>query len=436
MGGSFNKITSKVIEKTSKTAKIKAQPLGYFSTKNIKTVHLPKDEYAHVKSEINTHMSDSERGNDMFCQNCFKSVREDAQVCEHCGAEIEYKTYKVPTNKDIVTKYMNFARRIWKAALCTTLVIVFLLLLVFVVIFPSYKPYSLKNSEYEYLFCGTHVKLTRYIGEAEKVEVPNRILFFPVKGIGKECFFENAKITEVFIPDGITEIEAGAFAFCKNLTEAKLPSDLKVIPDAMFRSTGLQQIEIPLSVETIGWAAFRFTKLTEVTIPESVSQIDSDAFSRCKELEKVELPKTIKKVSKYAFEETPWLTSRSEEFVIVGNGILIGYNGDDRTVEIPEGILYIADGGFRKIMNSDEENMIETIILPKSLELLDNSATDLENLKYVVFQNDLPNGEMTRVERSAQRKEITVVAPQESSIYKKLKDENAQCITLEEYNGK
>lgn len=55
------KITSKGIEKTSKTAKIKAQPLGYFSTKNIKTVHLPKDEYAHVKSEINTHMSDEQR---------------------------------------------------------------------------------------------------------------------------------------------------------------------------------------------------------------------------------------------------------------------------------------------------------------------------------------------------------------------------------------
>ena len=65
----------------------------------------------------------------MFCQNCFKSVRSDAQVCEHCGAEIEYKTYKVPTTKDVVTKYMNFARRIWKAVLCTTLVIVFLLLL-------------------------------------------------------------------------------------------------------------------------------------------------------------------------------------------------------------------------------------------------------------------------------------------------------------------
>lgn len=37
----------------------------------------------------------------MFCQNCFKSVRSGVQVCEHCGAEIECKTYKVPTNKDV-----------------------------------------------------------------------------------------------------------------------------------------------------------------------------------------------------------------------------------------------------------------------------------------------------------------------------------------------
>lgn len=55
------KQTSNGVEKVVKSATITTQPLNYFNTKNIKTVYLPKDEYAHVMSEINTHMSDEQR---------------------------------------------------------------------------------------------------------------------------------------------------------------------------------------------------------------------------------------------------------------------------------------------------------------------------------------------------------------------------------------
>ena len=55
------KQASNEVENVLESATITIQPLNYFNTSNIATVYLPKDEYAHVISEINTHMSDEQR---------------------------------------------------------------------------------------------------------------------------------------------------------------------------------------------------------------------------------------------------------------------------------------------------------------------------------------------------------------------------------------
>ena len=62
------------------------------------------------------------------------------------------------------------------------------------------------------------------------------------------------------IPENISTIVGGAFAYCSSLTS----------------------VTIPNSVTTIGESAFeRCTGLTSVTIPNSVTSIGKSAFYRC-----------------------------------------------------------------------------------------------------------------------------------------------------------
>jgi hypothetical protein len=78
-----------------------------------------------------------------------------------------------------------------------------------------------------------------------------------------EYFLYYTTCREFTIPDNITLIGEGAFAYCKSLTS----------------------ITISDSVVRIGNYAFYYcTSLTSVTIPESVTDIGRDAFHGCKNL--------------------------------------------------------------------------------------------------------------------------------------------------------
>ena len=85
------------------------------------------------------------------------------------------------------------------------------------------------------------------------------------------------------IPNSITEIGAGAFGHCTDLTSIIFPNSVKHIgPAAFFACTGLASIIIPNSVEKIEAYAFMdCTKLSTVFISESVVEIGIRAFQDC-----------------------------------------------------------------------------------------------------------------------------------------------------------
>ena len=69
------------------------------------------------------------------------------------------------------------------------------------------------------------------------------------------------------IPNSVTSISNGAFAYCSSLTSIEIPNSVTVIGDGAFGAcTGLTSIEIPNSVTRIGgWAFYQCTGLTSVT---------------------------------------------------------------------------------------------------------------------------------------------------------------------------
>ena len=85
------------------------------------------------------------------------------------------------------------------------------------------------------------------------VRIPNKIEGMPVIGIGSNAFSGNTALTEIIIPEGVTEIGASAFSGCGNLESISLPSTLKSIGSECFTDCrGLQAVHLPEGLETLG----------------------------------------------------------------------------------------------------------------------------------------------------------------------------------------
>ncbi len=93
-----------------------------------------------------------------------------------------------------------------------------------------------------------------------------------------EC---NNEIKSVIINEGITSIYGSAFFECGNLTEVYLPNSLKVI-SGFQGCDNISYINIPDGVTEISSGCFAFcTKLERVIIPKSVQTIGSGIFYFC-----------------------------------------------------------------------------------------------------------------------------------------------------------
>ncbi len=90
--------------------------------------------------------------------------------------------------------------------------------------------------------------------------------------------FVNSALSEIILPDSITTIGHGAFAYCLKLEKIVLPESITEIPDMAFYHSPLKEITIPDTVTEIGEDAFAYTDLSEINIPASVTNIDDRAF--------------------------------------------------------------------------------------------------------------------------------------------------------------
>lgn len=90
------------------------------------------------------------------------------------------------------------------------------------------------------------------------------------------------------IPEGVTKIDAGAFANSDELESVSFPSSLKEIGErAFFHCVSLKTLQIPSHVEHVGESAFRECKsLTEFTCDASKTLFDWNCFRGCPNLKR------------------------------------------------------------------------------------------------------------------------------------------------------
>lgn len=152
--------------------------------------------------------------------------------------------------------------------------------------------------------------ITNYKGNQTKITVPAKIGRSAVTAIGKEVFSPYhdrvchgreffRTITEITLPDSITEIGERAFDCCGGLRHVNIPEGISEIKSHTFNNCfSLESIVIPSSVKTIGdFALFNCHALKTLVVPEGVIEIGKLAATQCEALETVELPRSLKAVA-------------------------------------------------------------------------------------------------------------------------------------------
>lgn len=179
----------------------------------------------------------------------------------------------------------------------------------------------------------------------------------------------------------------GAVQTAENAKQAGFPKytiveDL-IAGQAYYKDTELTDYEIPQNIKRIGDFAFARSALKQITIPEGVEQIGYGAFYHCDDLEQVSIASSVTKIEPSAFTETKWLQNWQNggsvnDYLIVGDGILLAYKGKDSRITIPEGIKQIGPAVFQ------DHKGITTVSLPNSLEIIGEEAfSGCSNLKTV-----------------------------------------------------
>ena len=161
-------------------------------------------------------------------------------------------------------------------------------------------------------------------------------------------FFNDTRINEIIIEDGITSI--GDYAF--------------------YNCTTFYKITIPNSVTSIGNQTFsNCVHLESINIPESVTSIGDSAFDYCKSLPSIEIPDSVTSIGERAF----WKCESLESIIILGNVTSIKnqtfYGCKSlKEIKLPNSVTSIEKEAFRDCYN------LISITIPDSVTSIGDSA--------------------------------------------------------------
>ncbi len=119
-----------------------------------------------------------------------------------------------------------------------------------------------------------------------------------------------------------------------------IPEGITEIGDEAFSGNhSIETIELPNSLVKIGRWAFQFCSVKEVIMPDSVKMLGHSCFFECFQLVKIRLSRSLKAIPAYCFQQCHQL----------------------KEIEIPEGVQILEENAFCVCEN------LETVALPESL---------------------------------------------------------------------
>jgi BspA type Leucine rich repeat region (6 copies) len=166
--------------------------------------------------------------------------------------------------------------------------------------------------------------------------------------IESAAFSYSRGLTNVIIPNSVTNIDGGAFAV-SGLTSVTLGNNIGNIgPGAFEYCQSLTSIIIPNSVTNIGGAAFaNCTSLTNVTLSDSLTTIEYGVFEYCADLSSITIPNSVTTIANFAFFDCTSLTNLIISDCVSSIGDEAFYDCSGLTiVVIPKSVSYIGSIAF------------------------------------------------------------------------------------------
>lgn len=128
---------------------------------------------------------------------------------------------------------------------------------------------------------------------------------------GERLYINNKEITNLIIPNAVTNIKDFAFINCTSLTSIEIPENVATIGTYVFsHCTSLISVKMANSVKSIGNYSFvGCTSLRDFKIPINVKEIADGLFQNCSALTDIEIPESVVSIGEYSFWGCAGLTS-------------------------------------------------------------------------------------------------------------------------------
>ena len=226
--------------------------------------------------------------------------------------------------------------------------------------------------------------------------------------LAKHLFLNGVEITELEIPDGVTEIGDIAFINCTSLTSVSFPhtDEMWIGSSAFYQCTGLTSVKIS---DLSTWLNMRFddvssnplyyahklylngNEVKHLIIPSGETTIRGFVFNGCTSLTSVTIPYSVKSIEKFAFYQCSGLTSLNLTDGLQSIGDRAFYECSSLTsLTLPNSVTSIEPfafygcsnlasvtfpNGFYKIENSVFQGCgLTSVTIPNSVVTIGNNA--------------------------------------------------------------
>lgn len=263
------------------------------------------------------------------------------------------------------------------------------------------------SDRFSFIEYSDYIEITNIDAEDMPISlsIPAEINGKPVKVIAGGIMSGDISLTTLTIPDSVEIIGNNAFSLCSKLEKVIMSKNLKKAGCGTFNDTPWIKslddefvvwgkgvlvkyngkggdIKLPSNVGYISDAFAGNNRITSIKIPETVKGISDSAFYECGSLSEISLPKTLCDIGTEAFKETMWSSLVEGEYIIVGDGVLIEYRGDETEVKVPDSVKFIA-GAFY------DNKQITSITVPRSVKgVRAGSFYNCVALSSVVFEGE------------------------------------------------
>lgn len=183
------------------------------------------------------------------------------------------------------------------------------------------------------------------------------------------------------------------YTFPDKYKELVLPSSIQEIDNSAFDLSVLDSIDmsqIPLTY--LPTRCFSYSSVLSVILPSNIKNIETLCFFQCADLEHIEFPDTLESIDETAFakcENLKVLDLSNTKLIEISHNCFARCTGID-IVELPSSLKHIRAGAFFQsglmYVNIPDGvthihtyafqdcKYLETIVLPKSIELIDDNV--------------------------------------------------------------